>query len=117
MAYSRPLPAAHPTTRLIGQSPAISALRAQIHHLATFDTLGNPQVPTLVLQGDTGTGKGLVARIVHDSGPRAGGPFIEVNCAAIPDTLLESELFGYEKGAFTDARQAKQGLFQAANHG
>jgi len=93
---------------------------AACHERATCEliaTLGNPQVPTLVLQGDTGTGKGLVARIVHDSGPRAGGPFIEVNCAAIPDTLLESELFGYEKGAFSGADRRKDGLLQVAQAG
>jgi hypothetical protein len=74
-------------------------------------------VPTLLLQGETGTGKGLVARIVHDSGPRASGPFIPVNCAAIPETMLEAELFGHEAGAFTDARRGKAGLFDAASGG
>jgi transcriptional regulator with AAA-type ATPase domain/tetratricopeptide (TPR) repeat protein len=71
-------------------------------------------VPTLLLQGETGTGKGLVARVVHESGPRARGPFIPVNCAAIPDSMLEAELFGYEAGAFTDAKRGKPGLFEAA---
>jgi predicted ATPase len=70
-----------------------------------------------LLQGETGTGKGLVARDIHDSGPRAPGPFIEVNCAAIPDTLLEAELLGVEAGAFTDAKHAKPGLFAAAAGG
>ena len=107
----------HPTDRLVGHSPSIRALRAQIRRLVAFDTLGNPSVPTLLLQGETGTGKGLVARIIHDSGPRAHGPFIEVNCAAIPETLLEAELFGFEAGAFTDAKHAKPGLFEAASGG
>jgi DNA-binding NtrC family response regulator/predicted ATPase len=107
----------HPTDRLVGHSPSIRALRAQIRRLVAFDTIGNPSVPTLLLQGETGTGKGLVARIIHDSGPRTHGPFIEVNCAAIPDTLLESELFGFEAGAFTDAQRAKPGLFEAASGG
>ena len=71
----------------------------------------------MLLQGETGTGKGLVARIIHDSGPRAAGPFIEVNCAAIPETMLEAELFGFEPGAFTDAKRAKPGLFEAASGG
>ena len=73
--------------------------------------------PHRLLQGETGTGKGLVARLIHDSGPRAQGPFIEVNCAAIPDTLLEAELFGVEAGAFTDAKHVKPGLFEAASGG
>jgi two-component system, NtrC family, response regulator AtoC len=107
----------HPTDRLVGYSPSIRALRAQSRRLAAFATLGNQSVPTLLLQGETGTGKGLVARIIHDSGPRAHGPFIEVNCAAIPETLLEAELFGFEAGAFTDAKHAKPGLFEAASGG
>ena len=88
-----------------------------IRHLAAFDTLGNPAVPTVLLQGETGTGKGLVARVLHDSGPRAQGPFLDVNCAAIPETMLEAELFGFEAGAFTDAKRAKPGLFEAAAGG
>ncbi|MBI3990006.1 MAG: sigma-54 factor interaction domain-containing protein [candidate division NC10 bacterium] len=115
----RPSPSSpdHPTDRLIGNSPAICTLRAKIRYLASFDTVGNPYVPTVLLHGETGTGKGLVARIIHDSGPRAHSPFITVNCAAIPETLLEAELFGFEAGAFTDAKQAKPGLFEAASGG
>jgi two-component system response regulator PilR (NtrC family) len=107
----------HPSDRLVGRTPAIEALRAQIRRLAAFDQVGGPLVPTLLIQGETGTGKGLVARIIHDSGPRAAGPFIPVNCAAIPETMLEAELFGFEAGAFTDARRAKPGLFEAASGG
>ncbi|MGH8067256.1 MAG: sigma 54-interacting transcriptional regulator [Candidatus Entotheonellia bacterium] len=112
-----PSAAGHPTNRLIGTAPAIAALRAQIRHLATFDAVGSPHVPTVLLQGETGTGKGLVARIIHDSGPRANRLFIEVNAAAIPDTMLEAELFGFEPGAFTDAKRAKPGLLEAASGG
>src|SRR6185436_10394100 len=79
--------AGHPADRLEGSAPAIQALRAQIRHLASFDAVGGPSVPTLLLQGETGTGKGLVARIVHDSGPRARGAFVPVNCASRPETL------------------------------
>jgi DNA-binding NtrC family response regulator len=77
MAHLRPVPATDPTARLVGQSPAIQALRIQLRHLAAFDTVGNPAVPPVVLHGETGTGKGLVARVLHDSGPRARGPFVE----------------------------------------
>jgi hypothetical protein len=92
-------------------------LRAQIRHLAACDTLGNPAVPTVLLQGETATGKGLIARVLHDSGPRARGPFLDVNCVAIPEALLEVELFGVTAGAFTDAKRARPGLFEAAAGG
>src|SRR6266545_1782268 len=117
MARPRLIPSVHPTERLAGQAPAIVALRAHIWQLVTFDTLDNPAVPTMLLQGETGTGKGLVARVIHDSGPRAQGPFVEVNCAAIPETLVEVELFGFEAGTFTDAKRAKPGLVESAAHG
>src|SRR5437660_4933286 len=117
MAGPGPLSAVRPTDRLVGQAPVMGTLRAQIRHLAAFDTVGSAFVPTVLLQGETGTGKGLVARVVHDSGPRATGPFLDVNCAAIPETMLEAELFGFEPGAFTDAKRAKPGLFEAASGG
>ena len=117
MARSSPSSRAHPTERLMGQSSLMNALRLQLRHLAAFDTLGNPHAPTVLLQGETGTGKGLIARILHDSGPRAAGPFLEVNCAAIPETLLEAELFGFEAGTFTDAKRAKPGLWETASRG
>jgi transcriptional regulator with AAA-type ATPase domain/tetratricopeptide (TPR) repeat protein/class 3 adenylate cyclase len=101
----------------VGNSLVIEALRTQIRHLAAFDTVGSALVPTLLLQGETGTGKGLVARVIHDSGPRAQGPFVDINCAAIPETLLEVELFGVEAGTFTDAKRTKPGLVESASHG
>ena len=101
----------------VGQSAAIVALRTQIRQLVRFDILDNTAVPTVLLQGETGTGKGLVAQVIHESGPRAQGRFVEVNCAAIPESLLEAELFGFEPGAFTDAKHTKPSLWEAASGG
>src|ERR687891_1915513 len=106
----------HPPSELIGHSPAIVALRDQIERLVSGRSAAH-RLPSVLLRGETGTGKGLVARLLHRRGPRAHGPFVDINCAAIPDTLLEAELFGFERGAFTDARQAKAGLFQTAHGG
>src|SRR5262245_12825486 len=92
------------------------ALRRQVQQLVRSAALAVRPPPLLIL-GETGSGKGLLARSLHRAGPRATQPFIDVNCAAIPERLLEAELFGYEKGAFTDARQAKPGLFQLAHRG
>src|SRR5262245_66653596 len=101
---------------LIGDSPGLAAVRAQVERLLRRQSETHRLPPILIL-GETGTGKGLLARAFHTAGPRKAGPFVAVNCAAIPETLLEAELFGYQRGAFTDAREAKAGLFQTAHRG
>jgi len=99
---------------LIGRSVPIALLRAK---LARFVTASGKRLPAVLLQGETGTGKGLLARALHDASARAVGPFIDLNCAAVPAALLETELFGHAEGAFTDARRARPGLAQAADGG
>src|SRR5262245_41134441 len=101
--------------QLIGRGPKIAALREQVCALLARES--GRRLPPLLLTGETGTGKGLLARVIHQASARSGGQFVELNGAAIPEHLLESELFGYERGAFTDARQSKQGLLQVANRG
>ena len=101
---------------LVGESPGIVAIRERIARLVARAS-DVRRLPPVLIQGETGSGKGLVARALHRAGPRSGGPFVDVNCAAIPETLLEAEMFGFERGAFTDARQAKKGLFQTAHRG
>jgi DNA-binding NtrC family response regulator/tetratricopeptide (TPR) repeat protein len=101
---------------LLGDSPRMVALREKIRRLIALPAAA-PRLPPLLLEGETGTGKGLVASVIHRASPRRHGPFVDVNCAAIPENLLEAEMFGYERGAFTDARHAKEGLFQAAHGG
>src|SRR6266481_4673819 len=105
-----------PLAELVGESPAMEVVRDQVRRLLIRRESGR-RLPSILINGETGTGKGLVARTIHRAGPRADGPFVDVNCAAIPETLLEGELFGYERGAFTDARRAKPGLFQTSNGG
>jgi transcriptional regulator with AAA-type ATPase domain/tetratricopeptide (TPR) repeat protein len=105
-----------PLADLIGEHPTIVALRQKARALLPRHQ-GARRLPPILIQGETGTGKGLLARLMHRAGPRAEGPFVELNCAAIPESLLEAELFGYERGAFTDARQAKPGLFHVAHGG
>jgi transcriptional regulator with AAA-type ATPase domain/tetratricopeptide (TPR) repeat protein len=101
---------------LVGQSPAMEAVRADLARLLAL-ARERRRLPAILIQGETGTGKNLVAKLLHRHGPRAKGPFVDLNCAAIPETLLEGELFGYEQGAFTDARRAKPGLLQTSTGG
>ena len=98
------------SSEIFGSSPPILAVRQMIARVA-------PTVATVLITGETGTGKELVARAIHQSSPRTGKPFVAVNCAAFTETLLESELFGHEKGAFTGADRMRQGLFEAAHEG
>lgn len=104
------VPAADPPSRLLGESPAMIQLRATIAKVA------RSQAPVYIL-GESGVGKELVARTIHEQGARALGPFIPVNCGAIPAELMESEFFGHRKGSFTGAHADKPGLFQAAQGG
>ena len=97
--------------QIIGQSPAIREM------LAIAQKVAESEVSSVLLQGESGTGKDLVAKAIHYQSERADGPFIAINCAAIPGTLIESELFGYEKGAFTDAKARKEGMFEQAEGG
>jgi len=101
---------------VVGESPTFRSVCREIARLANRAPEGH-RMPPVLIQGETGTGKGLFARAMHQAGPRRGGPFVDVNCAAIPETLLESEMFGFERGTFTDARQAKPGLFETAHGG
>src|SRR5499427_8241021 len=109
-------PMANEGWRFLGDSAPFREVLASIAR--TLPRLGpGRRVPPILLLGETGTGKGLLARTIHESGPRATGPFVDLNCAAIPPTLIEAELFGFERGAFTDARQARTGLVEAAHGG
>jgi len=101
---------------IVGASPAIRQLRALVGRLASLEKRDGVG-PTVLLAGEAGTGKALTARAIHKASPRAGAPFVEVNCRAIPDNLLEAELLGYEKGAFSDAASPKTGVIEAAEGG
>src|SRR5437867_2770560 len=96
--------------RIIGDDPKLRQVTQQLHRAAGSDA-------TVLLEGESGTGKELFARALHALSPRAEGPFVAINCAAIPDTLLETELFGHEKGAFTGASVRKPGKFEVAHQG
>jgi PAS domain S-box-containing protein len=95
---------------IVGVSEAMQRIFALLPELAQTDT-------AVLIEGESGTGKELIASALHDLSPRRDGPFVQVNCGALPDTLLESELFGYVRGAFTDARSDKPGRFQQADGG
>lgn len=99
-----------PSEELIGNSKTMKEVFGLVSQVADSST-------TVLVHGETGTGKELVARAIHKSSPRSNGPFVEVNCAAMPDTLIESELFGHERGAFTGANQKRRGRFEEANGG
>ena len=101
----------YPIHGLLGESDAIAKVRD------TIDLLRDVPNTTVLIRGETGTGKNLVAKTIHFNSLYNAGRFVEINCAALPDNLLEAELFGYEKGAFTDARDAKPGLLEVADGG
>jgi Nif-specific regulatory protein len=101
---------AHSLDAIVGQSQPFRQVLAEVELVAGADS-------TVLLIGETGTGKELIARALHDQSRRSARPFVAVNCAALPETLVESELFGYEKGAFTGALARKPGKFELANHG
>ena len=96
---------------IIGSSPAMTAAKALLVRIA------NSPASTVLLTGETGTGKDLAAKAIHYNSARAARPFVNITCSALPEQLLESELFGHERGAFTDARQQKRGLFETADGG
>ena len=95
---------------LVARSPAMERTLDLAHRVAKVDT-------TILITGESGVGKERIARLIHDESPRLGGPFVAINCGAVPEGLLESELFGHAKGAFTGASQDRPGLFEAANGG
>jgi len=110
---SRPIPQTHesvPPAMLIGASPQWRAVLKRARQVAATEA-------TTCLQGESGTGKEVVARFIHGTSPRRRGPFMAINCAALPETLLESELFGFERGAFTGAQQMKPGQMELAHGG
>src|ERR1700735_5148394 len=96
--------------QIVGNNPALESVLEQVQLVGPTDS-------TVLILGETGTGKELIARAVHSASPRCGRPFVQLNCAAIPAELLESELFGHERGAFTGAIAQRLGRFEAANGG
>src|SRR5450432_615993 len=96
---------------------SLAGIRVKLDLILATERRLEKDVPPILIEGETGTGKSVLAAWLHRNGPRASRPFIKVNCAALPETLAESELFGHERGAFTDARTARIGLFEAADGG
>ena len=96
---------------------SLAPITTQLEQILAAERRLERNLPPILIEGETGTGKSALARWIHQRGPRAGRPFIAINCAALPDTLVESELFGHERGAFTDAKTARIGLFEAADGG
>src|SRR5262245_52348350 len=109
-AVDAPASPGDPSDRLIGSGPAMQSLFKQMGRVAPLDV-------NVLVQGESGTGKELVARAIYHHSQRSGGPFLAINCAAIPETLLESELFGHEKGAFTGAERQRIGKFEQCHGG
>ena len=102
---------------LVGQNEAFVRLLEMAQRVAAPDVQRSADLPTILLLGETGTGKDLFARLIHEHSPVVDEPFIQLNCAALPRELIESELFGFEKGAFTDAKSSKKGLLEIAGQG
>ncbi len=103
--------------KIVGRSPALDKVRTLVEQLSNVPFESAADLPTVLIQGETGTGKDLLARYIHYRSPLADHPFVQVNCSGLPRELIESELFGHEKGSFTGATQRKQGLFEVASGG
>ncbi len=101
----------------VGYASIVGRAQAMMRVFETMQRLEDVDGPTVLITGESGTGKDLVAQAIHNNGPRKESPFVEIDCASLPEPLIESQLFGHERGAFTDARQMKRGLFEVARGG
>ena len=115
--YERSAAGKNAEYKIIGSSPAIREALTLTARVAMPGVEEASELPTVLITGDTGVGKDLLARYIHDTGPLASSPFVQVNCASLPRELIETELFGHEKGAFTDAKSTKKGLLEIASGG